>query len=128
MWGDIVLSVSTSIGEALCFNQIDKNKRKKYSTKIEHILQDLLSEFSDSSLDCGEFHSYIQSCAFKQHMQSFFYAIYNSKTNAQPYKLSLIECISNTVPRLNPVDLHLFLDTIHEAFRFLEYYKKYQYV
>lgn len=101
-----------AIGEALCFNQLDEKKCRKYSTKLDSILQDLLSEFADTSLDCGAFHSYVKSHAFKQHIQPFFCTIYSSEIHTQSYKQCLIECIRDTVPGLNVSELHSFLDKL----------------
>ena len=66
MWEDITLSIVSAVGEAVCINWIDKKKREKFNNKINAIIAENLKSFEDTSLDCNDFYTLVQSRNFIQ--------------------------------------------------------------
>lgn len=118
MWPDIILSLGTSVCEAVCINQLDQKKKEKYNNQLTSILQNLLGNFADTSLDCGEFHSFVSSSGFVHHIRMFFHTIYSNDLSTEPYRLSLEKYICDTFPNLNIYEVHEFIDklsTLYES-------------
>lgn len=86
MWGDIIISIFTSIGEAVFSNRLEHYKKKKFDKKLEEIIAEQLTVFSDTSLDCTEFFNLINNYVFTEMLRNYFFAINESETKS--------ECIS----------------------------------
>jgi len=68
MWKDIVLSVGAAVGEAIYLNHLDEQKSSRYHSKLETILEKLLNDFADTSLDCGDFHKLVSKSEYQQYL------------------------------------------------------------
>ncbi len=116
MWKDIVLSVGSVIGEAIFLNRLDEQKTKKYHDKLNISLQSLLGVFADTSLDCGDFYKLVNSSSFSQHIRMFFYTIYYDKSSTTSYQNCLVEYICATIPKLNILDVHEFVQSLSNLY------------
>ena len=73
MWEDIILSISSAVGEAICTNWIDKRKRDKLNNKINNIVIEKMSSFADTSLDCNDFYKFVQNRNFIDSKKLFLF-------------------------------------------------------
>lgn len=116
MWGDIVLTISTSICEAICTNLLSKKETEEYQRKLTDILQELLVDFADSSLDCYEFHTFVNSSSFVQHVRLFYHTIYSEKTAMEPYRNNLVRYICGNFSNLYYNDVLEFVGKLCDLY------------
>lgn len=112
MWKDIVLSVGAAVGEAIYLNHLDEQKSSRYHSKLETILEKLLNDFADTSLDCGDFHKLVSSSGFCHHIRMFFYTMYYDKTTTTTYQSCLSDYIHSAVPKLNILEVSEFVQSL----------------
>lgn len=98
MWADILLSAGTSVCEALCLEQIEKANIEEHRRHINTILHDLLERFADSSLDTPEFHAFISSSSFKNHVRLMYSTIYGNDQAIESYRTNFANLITENVP------------------------------
>ena len=77
MWGDILLSITMSISEAIGCSYIEKKKKEKMLKELSKIISENFEEFADSSLDCNDFYLLIKSKKFIEIIRNFFVSIHD---------------------------------------------------
>ena len=116
MWKEIVLAIGSAIGEAIYLNRLDAQKKQKYHEKLNSTLLTLLDKFADTSLDCSDFHKLVKSSSFSHHIRMYFYTICYENSSSLSYKTCLADYIHSTIPNLNILDVHDFVQSLSNLY------------
>ena len=108
MWENIMLSIASSISEAICSNLLERRKRNRLNKKINTIVEQLMNNFADTSLDCDAFYYLVNSNKFSNIIKNYYYSLKDRKDSVEYLenveKYILIEC-----PSLNFIELREFI-------------------
>lgn len=111
MWEDIILSISSAVGEAICTNWIDKRKRAKLNNRIDNIVAERMNFFADTSLDCNDFYKLVRSRNFIEIIKNYFCSIRDGLSNEE-----YINCIEDYIyqecPTVNHIEVREFVKNI----------------
>lgn len=111
MWEDIILSISSAVGEAICTNWIDKRKRAKLNNRIDNIVVERMNSFADTSLDCNDFYKLVRSRNFIEIIKNYFCSIRDGLSNEE-----YINCIEDYIyqecPTVNHIEVREFVKKI----------------
>lgn len=110
MWEDIALSIGEAIISAVGSRWLEKRKREKFSNKINAIIEERMSKFADTSLDCNEFFALVNSRKFKELVRNFFCSTKDGKSNSE-YMETIEQYLYEECPRIKHVEARAF---IHE--------------
>ena len=116
MWGDIALTVASSVSEAVCIHMLDERKRKRFNNRIKTSITSTFNDFENSSLDCGNFYRLTQSIRFVELIRNMFFSI-NDKKSMEEYILHIEAYIFRECPQLNLLDVRSFLDRILDLYK-----------
>ena len=111
MWEDIILSISSAVGEAICTNWIDKRKRDKLNNKINNIVIEKMSSFADTSLDCNDFYKFVQSRNFIEIVKNYFCSIRDGLSNEE-YINGIEDYIYQECPMVDHIEVREFVGKI----------------
>ena len=111
MWEDITLSIVSAVGEAICINWIDKKKREKFNNKISAMIAENLKSFADTSLDCNDFYTLVQSRNFIQIIKNYFCTLRDGLSNTE-YMNSIEEYIYQECSTVNHLEVRDFVRRI----------------
>lgn len=115
MWGEIALSLGTSILEASYTRFINSKARKSMHEKLNKITESLFAEFCDSSIDTDEFYSFINNYKFKELLENYFYTLRDGM-GVNEYKENLITYTHTQCPKANRIDLLHFFNKLEELY------------
>lgn len=116
MWGDIALTVASSVSEAACSRILDERKRQKFNNRINAIIASTFDNFADSSLDCGDFYRLTQSISFAELIRNLFLTV-NDKKDLAEYVRQIEAYIYKECPQLNLLDVRSFLNRILDLYK-----------
>lgn len=116
MWGDIALTVASSVAEAACSHVLDEKKRQKFNNRIRTIIVSTFDNFADSSLDCGDFYQLTQSMRFTELIRNMFFSL-NDKKGTGEYIRHIEAYIYKECPQLNPLEVRSFLHRIIDLYK-----------
>jgi len=111
MWEDIILSIASSVSEAVCVHTLEARKRKKFNNRIGMIIASTFDEFADSSLDCKDFYQLTQSLRFEELIRNLFFSV-NDKKDSDEYIRNIEAYIYRECPHLNLLDVRSFLSKV----------------
>jgi len=111
MWEDITLLIVSAVGEAICINWIDKKKREKFNNKINAMIAENLKYFADTSLDCNDFYTLVQSRNFIQIIKNYFCTLRDGLSNTE-YMNNIEEYIYKECSTVNPLEVREFVQRI----------------
>ena len=87
MWTGIIVFIVEAIIENSCMKRIEHfqnaKKRSSFKKAMQTRCNRLLKKYTDTALDCGSFHNYIQSVKFKDFLFRFFNLAYDGKSTAE---------------------------------------------
>ena len=110
MWEDIVLSIGEAIISAVGSKWLERRKREKFSNRINAIIEERMSKFADTSLDCDEFFAFVDSRKFKELVRNFFCSTKDGKSNSE-YMETIEKYLYEECPWIKHVEARTF---IHE--------------
>ncbi len=115
MWGDIILSLVTSVGEAIVTKKLDGKKLKKFNDELYRKIYELFTSFADSSLDCSDFGRLIESNSFYEMLRNYFCTLKDGSSKEEYFnkleKFIIKECIT-----CNPIEVRQFVKKIEELY------------
>lgn len=115
MWTDIILAFAPAVLEALGTSFFEKRKKDKVQKKLSEIINEQFSQFADSSLDCGDFYSMIQSYKFIEIIRNYFFII-NDSMGREQYLSYVEEYICKECPTVNKIEVTRFIRKIEELY------------
>ncbi len=115
MWGDILLSLTTSVGEAICTNFIEKVEIEKYNMRLNRLIEEQFLEFADTSLDCNDFGRIIKGHIFIEMLRNYFCSIKDRLSN-EAYVDHFISCIIKEASACKKAELRYFFKKIEELY------------
>lgn len=116
MWEDIILSIASSVSEAVCVHTLEARKRKKFNNRIGVIIASTFDEFADSSLDCKDFYQLTQSLRFEELIRNLFFSV-NDKRDSEEYVRNIEAYIYRECPHLNLLDVRSFLSKVLDLYK-----------
>lgn len=108
MWGDIILSIVTSVGEAACTSYIEKKKLGQFNGKIEKSVSELFDEFADTSLDSNDFGGMISNITFIEMLRNYFCTL-NDRLSNEEYLDKFEAYIISKAPKSKTTEVRRFL-------------------
>lgn len=115
MWGDIILSLTISVSEAMCVSFLNRKKLEKFNTKLPTLVEKLFDEFADTSLDSNQFARIISSRAFKEMLRNYFFSIRDGLSHSE-YINRFEAYICKEDDRLIPIEVRRFINKIYELY------------
>lgn len=116
MWADIILSLATSVSEAICVKFLEKRKIKRFNKRMNDIVKQLFDEFADSSLDSDEFARIIESKPFKEMLRNFFYSIRDGLSCSE-YMNRFETYLCGEGKRLKAIEVRRFINKCNELYK-----------
>lgn len=108
MWEDIVLSIGEAVISAVGSKWLEKRKREKFTNKINTIIDERMSKFADSSLDCNEFFAFVNSRKFKELIRNFFCSTEDGMGNSE-YMETIEQYLYEECPQIKHVEARTFM-------------------
>lgn len=115
MWDDILLSVGSSILEALCAKYMDKKRRGRFQRGLTKTINSLFQQYADTSLNCGEFEALVCNGAFTEMLQHYFFVL-DDLEGKQTYLTVFADGICNQCPSVNYHDAMDFVRKLEEVY------------
>ncbi len=116
MWGDIALSVASSVSEAAFIHILDERKCQRFNNRIKVIIESTFTDFADSSLDCSDFYRLTQSTNFTEVIRNLFLSVKDGK-GVTEYVHHIETYIFRECPQLNPQDVRSFLSKTLDLYK-----------
>ncbi len=116
MWGDIILAIGEAVIGAIGTRWIEKRKRDEFSKGIKNVLSKRLSKYADTSLDCDEFYSFVNSRRFKNLIKNYFCSTADRMSNNE-YEENIEGYIHEECPGVHHLDARNFLREIKELYK-----------
>ena len=115
MWGDIIISLFTTIGEVTCKNFLVKEKLEKFNNGLTKTVNDLFLKFSDTSLDCNDFSKVIKSYPFKEMLRNYFCTLKDGLSKEE-YLNKFIDYIYKECPHSKKIEIREFVNRLEELY------------
>lgn len=109
MWGDIILSIVSSVSEATCSYVLDKKYCNKFNNRLKTIITKTYDDFADSSLDCDDFYRLTQSDRFTELIRNLFFSV-NDRKSTEEYIRNIEAYICKEYPHMQHTDVRSFLN------------------
>lgn len=121
MWEDIVLSIGEAVVSAVSSNWLEKRKRDKFANRINILIDERMSKFADTSLDCNDFFAFVNSRKFKELVRNFFCSTKDGKSNSE-YMDTIEKYLYEECPQISHVEARTFIHELQVLY--IEYLHK----
>lgn len=108
MWGDILLSVTMSVSEAIGCGYIEKKRKEKMLKELSKIINRHFEEFADTSLDSNDFYLLIKSKKFIEIIRNLFVSI-NDGMDRNLYIDNMEQFIYDECENINHNEVRAFI-------------------
>lgn len=115
MWDDILLSMGSSILEALCAKYMDDKHRSRFQRGLTQTINNLFQQYADTSLNCGEFEALVRNGAFTEMLQHYFFVL-DDLEGKQTYLTVFVDGICSRCPSVIYPDAMDFVRKLEEAY------------
>ena len=115
MWQDIVLSIGEAVVNAVSSNWLEKRKRDKFANRINTLIEERMSKFADTSLDCNEIFSFVNSRKFKELVRNFYCSTKDGKSSSE-YMDTIERYLYEECPQIDHVEARAFIRGLQELY------------
>ena len=115
MWGEILIEIAISIGEALfdnIFGLLSQNKNKKI---LEDICKKILIKFTDTSLDNDDFYNLVKSETFSASLRTCYFVLANN-TQGDDIINGICNLVKERCPKAIPLEIRHFFKEVDSIF------------
>lgn len=116
MWEDILLSVGMSISESIGVGLVKQKKKMELLKTLEIEISRQFDEFADSSLDCNDFYTLVQSRKFIEIIRNLFLSINDGMDRSQ-YIERVEQYIYDECRGVNHNEVRDFIKKIEELYK-----------
>lgn len=117
MWLDILLSLGTSVLEAIGTKLLDYKTRIKVKNELNKIVNEQFKCFEDTSLNIEPFHILIKSTRFIEIMRNYFFMV-KDNLSIEEYRSNIENLICTECPAVQIIDIREFIKKIEELYLF----------
>lgn len=111
MWGEIALSLTPSILEAIGTKLLDYKNKTKAQNRLNEIVSKEFEEFADTSLDSDAFNMFVKSSLFIELMRNYFFMVKDA-LSVEEYRANIESIICSECKSVKLCDVKEFIKKI----------------
>lgn len=115
MWPDIILSISISVGEAICIEILEKIKKNETQKELHKIIDKNFDCFENSTLNSGEMNYLIRSRQFVELLRNYYFTLHDGVGN-KDYCNNIVIYICKRCENINEDEVNEFVERIETTY------------